>query len=105
MLRNPFVRFIGILDDEIISTADGGIHLYLVHWRNRPISNDSWITATELERLDNALLQQYRMDHSPVMSTFERGRIDGADPVPLGEPDSFEGSSSYNLRPRTRKNN
>ena len=33
-----------ILDEQIVSTRDGGVHRFLVRWRGRPNSNYTWIT-------------------------------------------------------------
>ena len=33
-----------IKDDQIISTRDDGCRRFLVHWKGRPESDDTWIT-------------------------------------------------------------
>ena len=45
-----------ILDEQIVSTRDGGVHHFLVRWRGRPDSDCTWITRDELEQLDLDLL-------------------------------------------------
>ena len=37
-----------ILDEQIVSTRDGGVHHFLVRWRGQPDSNCTWITRDEL---------------------------------------------------------
>ena len=37
-----------ILDEQIVSTKDGGVHHFLVRWRGQPDSNSTWITRDEL---------------------------------------------------------
>ena len=37
-----------ILDEQIISTRDGGVHHFLVWWRGPPDSDCTWITRDEL---------------------------------------------------------
>jgi len=32
-----------IIDDEIISTTNGGTRRYLVHWKGKPESDDTWL--------------------------------------------------------------
>ncbi|GFS43514.1 hypothetical protein Acr_00g0085550 [Actinidia rufa] len=34
-----------ILDEQIISTRDGGVQRFLVRWSGRPASDDTWITS------------------------------------------------------------
>ncbi|KAK8916805.1 hypothetical protein KSP39_PZI022608 [Platanthera zijinensis] len=69
-----------ILDDETVTTTDGGFQRYLVRWHGRPETETSWVLAKELERMDADLLQHYRSKHSPEMSDFERGRVGGDQP-------------------------
>ena len=37
-----------ILDEQIVSTRDGGVHCFLVQWRGRLDSNCTWIIRDEL---------------------------------------------------------
>lgn len=48
-----------ILTDDIISTKDGGVRWYLVHWSGRTDSDDSCITYDELQQLDLNLLESF----------------------------------------------
>jgi len=38
-----------IKDDHIISTRDVGCRRYLVHWKGRAESDDTWITREDLQ--------------------------------------------------------
>jgi len=40
------------LNDQIISTRDGGIRCYLVKWRGRPEWENSWISEENLRQLN-----------------------------------------------------
>ena len=46
-----------ILDEQIVSTRDGGVHRFLVCWGGRLDSDCTWITRDELHRLDPNLLE------------------------------------------------
>ncbi|KAK8937564.1 hypothetical protein KSP40_PGU014496 [Platanthera guangdongensis] len=83
-LTNAFPRFPRttfvpdrILKDEVLSSPSGDIRRYLIRWRDHPTSDDSWIPESEVALLYDALLHRYIQANSSVMSTFERGRIDG----------------------------
>ena len=65
-----------ILDEQIISTRDGGVHYFLVWWRGRLDSDCTWITRDELQRLDLDLLEYYQSSldfHSTWSSSLEVG--------------------------------
>ena len=49
-----------ILDDEVISTRDGGIHRYLVRWKKKPHADDIWLDHSELQQLAPDLLEYYK---------------------------------------------
>ena len=49
-----------ILDEQIVSTRDGGVHRFLVQWRRRVDFDCTWITRDELQRLDPDLLEYYQ---------------------------------------------
>ena len=67
-------------DDRVISTRDGGCRRYLVHWKGRSESGDTWITREDLHRLTLNLLEYYE-SHLELYSTgpsfFHSGRVDG----------------------------
>ena len=48
-----------ILDEQIVSTRDGGFYCFLVRWRRRPDYDCTWITRDELHQLDPDLLEYY----------------------------------------------
>ena len=43
----PADQIVDVLDDQIVSTRQGGFQKFLVRWKNRPISNATWIPATD----------------------------------------------------------
>lgn len=100
-----------ILDMEPLTTADGDTRRFLIRWRDRPPSDDSWVLESELQRLDAALLHRFLLDHVSGIREVERGRIDVAPPPP--HADDLEilqhkdfrrpGEHHYNLRPRRAK--
>ena len=70
-----------ILDEQIVSTRDGGVHRFLVRWRGRPDSDYTWITQDELLQLDPDLLEYYQSSsdfHSTGSSSSHPGGV-GAD--------------------------
>ena len=46
------------MDDEIITTKDGGTRKYLVRWKEKPLTDDSWIDRSELQKIDPDILEQ-----------------------------------------------
>ena len=48
-----------ILDEQIVSTRDGGVYRFLVRWRRHLDSDCTWITRDELQQLDPNLLEYY----------------------------------------------
>ncbi|PKU65889.1 hypothetical protein MA16_Dca009218 [Dendrobium catenatum] len=56
-----------ILNDEIISTKEGGRQRYLVHWEGKSVTEDTWIERDELQGLDLYLLELY-----DVLEMFNR---------------------------------
>ena len=50
-----------IVDDEIITTKDGRTHKYLVRWKEKPPTNDSWIDHSELQKIDPDIWSSIRV--------------------------------------------
>jgi len=48
------------LDDQIVSTRDGGTRRYLIKWKEKPDSENSWITEGDLRHLDPDRLKRYQ---------------------------------------------
>jgi hypothetical protein len=65
-----------ILDDQIVSTRQGGYHKFLVKWKNRPASDSTWITKEDLQRIDPDILERYYSFISPESSSLQPGGID-----------------------------
>lgn len=60
-----------ILDDEIISTADGGYQRYLVRWRGRPKLDCTWLRGEEIMQLNLDLIDDYHLHHSSEANCFK----------------------------------
>ena len=48
-----------IIADKIICTTDGGTRWYLVHWKGKPESDNTWLDREDVQRLDPDALEQY----------------------------------------------
>ncbi|GFZ18557.1 hypothetical protein Acr_27g0002960 [Actinidia rufa] len=69
-----------ILDEQIISTRDGGVQRFLVRWSGRPVSDDTWITSEDLQQIDRDLFEYYQSRpaiHSTESSFLHPGRVGG----------------------------
>ncbi|GFS39296.1 hypothetical protein Acr_00g0062120 [Actinidia rufa] len=69
-----------ILDEQIISTRDGGVQRFLVRWSGRPASDDTWITSDDLQQIDRDLFEYYQscpVTHSTESSFLHPGRVGG----------------------------
>ena len=75
-----------ILDDEFVTSKDGGFRRFLVKWHGRPDSDATWIQEDDLRHLDSSLLDCYLSFHSSESSYFQPGGNDGAWSRPLYRP-------------------
>ncbi|GFZ14592.1 hypothetical protein Acr_24g0007820 [Actinidia rufa] len=69
-----------ILDEQIISTRDGGVQRFLVRWSGRSASDDTWITSDDLQQIDRELFEYYQSRpsiHSTESSFLHPGRVGG----------------------------
>jgi hypothetical protein len=75
-LAPPRDQIDAILDDQLVSTCRGGYQKFLVRWKNRPSSDNSWIKTEEVQRLAPNLYDEY-MAQSLVGVEFssERGGL------------------------------
>jgi hypothetical protein len=62
-----------ILDDQLVSTRKGGYQKFLVRWKNRLASDDSWLKIEEVQRLNPDLYEEYLALHSTESSSFPGG--------------------------------
>ena len=62
-----------IVDHQLISTKGGGYQKYLIKWKNRPLSDCTWITDAELQQLDPDLYDRFHAFNSPGSSSFKPG--------------------------------
>ena len=55
-----------ILDDEFVTSRDGGFRRFLIKWHGCPDSNATWIQEDDLRHLDPLLLDFYLSSHFEV---------------------------------------
>ena len=53
-----------ILDDELVTSRDGGFRRFLVQWHGLSNSDATWIQKYYLRHLDHSLLDCYLSSHS-----------------------------------------
>ena len=75
-----------ILDDEFVTSRDGGFRRFLVKWHGRPDSDATWIHEDDLRHFDSSLLDCYLSFHSSEPSSFQPGGNDGAWSRPISRP-------------------
>uniref|UniRef100_A0A2N9H1I9 Reverse transcriptase n=1 Tax=Fagus sylvatica TaxID=28930 RepID=A0A2N9H1I9_FAGSY len=74
-LNLPYARkehIDAILDEQIVSTRDGGVQRFLVRWHGRPTSDCTWITCDELQQLDLDLLDCQTAYFDNIIEAFLR---------------------------------
>ncbi|RVW54072.1 Transposon Ty3-I Gag-Pol polyprotein [Vitis vinifera] len=69
-----------VLDDQLVSTRQGGYQKFLVKWRGKPHSENTWITTTDFQKINPDLYELYQASNSSESSSFKPGRIDGEKP-------------------------
>ena len=69
-----------VLDDQLVSTRQGGCQKILVKWRDKPHSENTWITTTDFQKFNPNLYELYQASNSSESSSFKSGRIDGGKP-------------------------
>ena len=67
-----------ILNDEFVTSRDGGFCRFLVKWHGRPDFDATWIQKDDLHHLDPLLLGYYLSSHSLESSSFQPEGSDGA---------------------------
>ena len=60
-----------ILNDEFVTSRDGGFHPFLVNWHGRPDSDATWIQEDGFRHFDPSLLDFYLSSHSSESSSFQ----------------------------------
>jgi len=61
-----------ILDDQIVSIRDGGMRRYLIKWKGKADSENSWITEEDFRQLDPDLLERYQSQQQ-LPATYSTG--------------------------------
>ena len=69
-----------VLDDQLVSTRQGGCQKILVKWQDKPHSENTWITTTDFQKFNPNLYELYQASNSSKPSSFKPGRIDGGKP-------------------------
>ncbi|KAL7148069.1 hypothetical protein ABFS83_06G152600 [Erythranthe nasuta] len=59
-----------IVDEQVVSTRQGGYQKFIIKWKNRPNSDNTWVTKEELQRIDPDILERYYSFISPESSFF-----------------------------------
>ena len=72
-----------IVDHQIISTRNGGYQRYLVKWKGRPLSDCTWITDQDFQKLNLDLYEQFHAINSSGPSFSKPGGIDAKWKQPL----------------------
>ena len=75
-----------ILDDEFMTSRDGGFRRFLVKWHGRPDYDATWKQEDDLRHLDPSLLDCYLSFHSSESSSFQLGGNDWAWSRPIYRP-------------------
>ena len=73
-------EIVDVLDDQLVSTRQRGFQKFYVHWKNRPLSDTTRITATDFQSLNPNLNERYQAINSPESSSFKPERVDAARP-------------------------
>ena len=59
-----------ILDNEFVTSRDGGFRRFLVKWHSRLDSDATWMHEDDLRHLDPSLLDCYLSSHSSESGSF-----------------------------------
>ena len=66
-----------ILDDEFVTSRDGGFRRFFVKWHGRPNFDATWIHEDDLRHLDHSLLDCYLSSHYSESGLFNLGGMLG----------------------------
>lgn len=69
----PADQIVDVLN-ELVSTHRGAFQKFLVRWKDCPILDASWITATNFHLINPSLYERYQAIHSPESSFSRAGR-------------------------------
>ncbi|GAV75163.1 Chromo domain-containing protein [Cephalotus follicularis] len=67
----PIDQIESILDDQINASTDGGFRRFLIHWKERPQSDDTWVFKNDIRELAPNLLELFYESNSPESSSFQ----------------------------------
>ena len=54
-----------ILKDDIITTKSSGTCRYLIHWKGKVATDDTWLDRDDLQRIDLDALERYGSTSTP----------------------------------------
>ena len=64
-----------IVDDEFVTTSDGGFQRFLVCGKNCSFTDDTWLNEDELRQLAPKFLKNYLLKNSLELSSFHLGEM------------------------------
>ena len=73
-------KIVDVLDDQLVSTRQGGFQKFYVHWNNRPLSNASWITTTDFQRLNHIFMSANKQSTRRSLILSSQGELMQSDP-------------------------
>lgn len=91
VLLDPSEDILDVLDNEIVTSPAGGFHRFLVCWKNRTPTDDTWLSEEDFRCLDPDLLNDYMCFISSEPSSFQPGGNDR------------DRQHGYNLRPNPKR--
>ncbi|RVW42524.1 Transposon Ty3-I Gag-Pol polyprotein [Vitis vinifera] len=77
---SPLPKIEYVFYDQLVSTRQGGYQKFLVKWRGKPHSENTWSTTTDFQKINPNLYELYQASNSSEPSSFKLGRIDGEKP-------------------------
>ena len=66
-----------VLEDQVVFTPQGATSHYLVKWKDRSVTDATWISEEEFCHLDADLVKQYQHSTSTESSSLPSKRVDG----------------------------
>lgn len=89
--RAPSEDILDVLDNEIVTSPVGGFCHFVVCWKNRTPTDDTWLSEEDFRCLDPDLLDDYMCFISSEPSYFQPRGNDG------------DRQHGYNLRPNPKR--
>ena len=77
---SPRLEIEYVLDDQLMSTRQGGYQNFLVKWQGKPHFENTWITTIDFRKLNPDFYELYQTSNSLEPSSFKPGGIYGGKP-------------------------